>query len=527
MAQAAEIDRADGRYELEGPLLFADVESMATPWSDDVTSEVKQRLRAARQWGDVEADAAIDAFYSTSDRPPEERFYTDALAAIHRTDEAGTGPLNRFLLEPPVLPAWADIDKIQRAQAFYADFRAAAFLGLFYGSMPVSYAASEGCQVLGLVSSLSGDTLRRFWESARFLEDVFTTPFWEADSEGYHTIRGVRLFHAAVRNTVESGSRHISDRPPELGGALWNADWGRPINQEDLLGGAIDWSVMAIQTMDRFGVAMDPDDAEAYYHVWMVVGAMLGVDPDLMTSPERPTELMSYEEAQFTSKLIFFRQFGPSTAGRRLMDGLMGTIAEALPGPMQRIAVSLMYTALNDEVARVLGLPPQGRTERMMTQLASWGRTWRGNETYRRGFRSGVRWVGDRFIEWWEQEYTEVPPYRRGGVEATEIRMPVSLRLTIESYGEIDDVAVILAAIEDLDVVSAPADDDMGYESFGFSTVVTATSAAASSLRAAVRTMRDNVNAVTDIQRAELLIDGRSVPVGQLTDDEIDALFPS
>ena len=529
MAQAAEIDRADARYELEGPLLFADMESMESPWSDvEVANDMKSRLLLARRHGDDAADAAIEAFYAASNRPPEERFYTDPLLAIHRTDESGTGPLNRFLIAPPVLPPWADMEKIERAQAFYADFRAAAFLGLFYGSMPVSYAASEGCQVLGLVSSLSGDTVRRFWESARFLEDVFTTRFWEADSEGYHTIRGVRLFHAAVRHTVESGSRHIVDRPPEFGGATWNSDWGRPINQEDLLGAAIDWSAMAIQVMDRFGVAMDPDDAEAYYHLWMVVGAMLGTDPDLMTSPERPSELMSLEEAQYTAKLIFFRQFGPSTAGRRLMDGLMEMIGEALPRPLQRIAVALMYTALNDEVARVLGLPPAGLPERTMLRLTDWGRTWRRSETYSRGFRGGVRWVGDRFMDWWEQEYTEVPPYRRGGVESTEIRMPQTLHLTIESYGEIDDVAHQLATIGDLDVVTTtPDEDDMGYESLGISTIITATSAVAASLRETVRTMRDNINAAANIQRAELLIDGRSVPVGQLSDAEIDALFPA
>ena len=53
-----------------------------------------------------------------------------------------------------------------------------------------------------------------------------------------------------------------------------------------------------------------------------------------------------------------------------------------------------------------------------MLRLTDWGRTWRRNETYSRGFRGGVRWVGDRFMDWWEQEYTEVPPYRRGGVGA-------------------------------------------------------------------------------------------------------------
>lgn len=524
LEQAAAVDRRDAQTNYEGALLFDDMTlDLRCPWDETVEQEFRASLESARRRGDDEADGAVAAFYRGDSRPPEERFYTDVLAAVARSKPEDRGPLATFLSAPPVLPAWADPEQIQRAQAFYADYRSAAHLGLFYGSMPLSYAASRGCQVLGLVSTLSGDTVRRFWESAKFLEDVFTTPFWEADSDGYAAIRGVRLFHAAVRSTIEAESRHIVHRPPHLEGRVWDHDWGRPINQEDYLGGTIDFSVAAIHVMDRFGVAMDPDDARAYMHTWLVVGAMLGVDEELLTSPADPTQPMSLEEAQFAARVILFRQIGPTIAGRRLMDGLLGLIDDWFPRPLRRIPRAMMYAAMNDELAHVLGLPPAGRTERAFLRLNEEGRSWRTNRLYQRGYRRSIDFVGDRWLAWWENEYQEVPPFRRGGHDAVEVRKPVTLHLTLEVYGEVQDLD--LGGIDHLLVQHRAVEDD-GFESAALTQIVEASSAVGSALRTAVVEMRELVRSAQGLRRAELLIDGRPVALSSLTDEEIDALFP-
>jgi hypothetical protein len=522
-----EIDRLNGNTGFEGPLLFADMtEELDQPWSDEVDRAFRATLEEARSHGDREADDAVATFYAGSNRPPTERYYVDVLQALGRPGSAGNGPLSQFLNAPPTLPDWVDFDEVKRAQDFYADYRTAAHIGLFFGSMPLSYAASKGCQVLGLVSTLTGDTTRRFWESAKFVEDVFTSDFWEQGSEGYASIRGVRLFHAAVRSTIESDSVHIQHRPPELGGRAWNPEWGRPINQEDLLGGTIDWSVATIHVMDRFGVPLSEEHARAYFHTWQVVGWMLGVEDHLLRSPADPSRALTLEEAQYAARIIFFRQIGPTVAGRRLMDGLMSLIDDWFPKPLRRLPRSMMYAALNDDIANVLGLAPAGRPERAFIRLNAAGRTWRGNAAYRRAFTPVIRMVGNRWLTWWQQEYQEVPPYRQGGHQSVETRITTTeLRLTIESYGEIEDLPVELAAIDGVDVHSFVPEDD-GFESMGFTKIVEATSSVASSLRATVRQMRDGINAAQGIKRAELLIDGRAVAVSSLTDAEIDSLFP-
>lgn len=426
-------------------LLFADVtQEMPVPWDNATDARFRAGLAAARSRGDADADAAVADFYAALQPPvpPPDRYYTDVMLQATKW-VSRIGPLGRFLAAEPQLPDWADHELIAKAQAFYGDFRTAAHVGLFYGSMPLSYAAKEGCQVLGLLSTLgstpdrkTGDTVRRFWESTKFVEDVFTTPFWEAGSDGWQSIRGVRLFHAAVRHTIMSDSNRIVHRPPELNGEIWDDAWGLPINQEDMLAATIDWSVATIHVMDRFGVPLDADEAEAYYHTWLVVGYLLGVEEELLMSPADPSRPLTLAESQYGAQVMLFRQIGASRAGRRLMEGLLGLIDDWFPGPMRRLPRAMMYTALNDEIAQVLGLSPPGRPERMFMAVTAAGREWRQNKVYAAAVQRIVRFVGERWLDWWERSYLEVPPYRRGGAAAVYRRIPnvtVTFGSTVEA----------------------------------------------------------------------------------------------
>lgn len=521
----------DGPDEQLQDLLFADLTSeLDAPWTAAVDRAFRSTLDAARLEGDGEADAAVEAFYAASDRPSDERHYTDALKAIAAPSAHGRGPVARFLATPPALPEWADLELIRAGQTFYSEFRTAAHLGLFFGAMPLSYAASKGCQVLGLVSTLNpnSDTVGRFWESTRFVEDVFTTPFWETDSAGYRSIRGVRLFHASVRSMLEAQSIHVARRPsaadPNASGPVWDDALGRPINQEDLFAATLDWSVATIHVMDRFAVPLTEQQALAYFHTWLVVGALLGVDSKLLMSPADPSRPLDLEEAQYAAKAMLDRQIGWTPAGSRLMDGLIDLIDDWFPKPLRRLPRAMMYAALDDEIAGVLGLSPPGRVERAFVRFTAEARTWRRNSLYRRGATHVLEFVGQRWLHWWEQEYQGVPPYRQGGHESIEERIPLSLKVTIEAFGEIQDLPVTLSGIDGLNVASL--EPEAGTRFPGFSQIAELHSDAASSMRAAVRRLRETVNTIAGLQRAEIEVDGKTWAVSALTDQQIDQLFP-
>ena len=64
--------------------------------------------------------------------------------------------------------------------------------------------------------------------------------------------------------------------------APWDPELGLPINQLQLLGTLLSFSVVGIKALGRSGVRVSPYQAEAYIHVWNLVGHQMGIREDLL-----------------------------------------------------------------------------------------------------------------------------------------------------------------------------------------------------------------------------------------------------
>ena len=64
--------------------------------------------------------------------------------------------------------------------------------------------------------------------------------------------------------------------------ARWDDEWGTPINQEDLAGTLMTFSIQILDGFKKFKIPISEKDQEAYLHVWKVIGHVMGVreDPD-------------------------------------------------------------------------------------------------------------------------------------------------------------------------------------------------------------------------------------------------------
>ena len=99
------------------------------------------------------------------------------------------------------------------------------------------------------------------------------------DSRAYQAARGVRLFHGAVRHTILA--------QPEF---RWPQDeLGVPVNQEDLLGTLAAFTVTVIESLDEMGVTCTVEDRDAYLHLWLAIGHLLGVDYDRLYREPPPS----------------------------------------------------------------------------------------------------------------------------------------------------------------------------------------------------------------------------------------------
>ncbi|HEV7758472.1 MAG TPA: oxygenase MpaB family protein, partial [Acidimicrobiales bacterium] len=334
------------------------------------------------------SDDALDAWRAVADEPADElaralltaygvdehggQDETEVLGRAVRMVVAGTATrddaVRDWLLDGPDLPGWADDDLIAAGQRFFGRWPMPIATTLFCAALPTAYAAPHGAAVLAATSRL-GDrpyVSQRLAETGRMVFDALdptTVPrapggsagpgtgagvpgagaprSLHPGSQGYLTVRGVRLLHALVRQTLLN--RHDDPWPLERRGL--------PINQEDMLGALLTFTVTVLDGLDRLGIPVSPREAHAYVHTWRVIGALLSIDEALLPA--------SVGEARAAAAAIGRRQLGPSRDGTALAGELLKEMRLAMPAGCRELPGALVHRLVPD-IADVLGVPRPG-----------------------------------------------------------------------------------------------------------------------------------------------------------------------
>jgi hypothetical protein len=213
-----------------------------------------------------------------------------------------------FYLDPLDL----EPEKVQRACELFARYGSEIGAGLLLAALPESYAAGTGSRVLyGVVSALAaqdGDQLtRRIAATAQFLMDVMvpapvvplpqismsraahpdvvvsvplqvTRGLWglqpcgdsglSVPARALFQVVMLRLRHSYIRLRNRRDVESIL--PP-------GAKHEVLLNQEDLLGTLLTFSVTTFEVLEQLGITWSSDDQAAYLHVWDIVGHYLGI----------------------------------------------------------------------------------------------------------------------------------------------------------------------------------------------------------------------------------------------------------
>lgn len=299
-------------------------------------------LDALRQWGDEPADqlivrlgadvwavnAALRAARRNTDPPPESL----------------PEPARRFMAQL-AQPTWWDASRVLRAQRWAHEHLFSITVSLFCGSLPAAYAADKGARVLWATGRMRGDLDRRIGETARFVLDVLTPGAFEDSGTALAVVTKVRLMHAAVRCML-----------------LQRGGWSDevPINQEDLLGMLLGFSVMITRSLTRLGIAVTAREADDFYHLWRGVGTMLGVHESVL-----PDDAQTAREAM---DRIARRHVRASEHGRALTATLIARMEQHFDVPGLRAAPrALIRYLLGEHTAEILGVtsPPMTPLERL------------------------------------------------------------------------------------------------------------------------------------------------------------------
>ena len=306
-------------------------------------------LDAAGRRGDPVADTGILQHAQTAAPATPSDVVTHVARHLHLPD-GSSPPVRAFLDARPVPTVPTDRRRLDAGARFFADHALEIGSALCCASLPAGYASPRGARVLTLTGELTREPKRRIIETAQLVLDVTTEGALEPGARGYLDTRRVRLMHAAIRYFIANDPcvPRSPGLPAPSGG--WSDGWGVPLNQEDLLGGMLTFTVTVFEALDRLGVRYRSRDAEAYLHLWCVVASLLGVEPALLPQDRA--------EAEATAELIRSRQLGPSEDGRLLTDALVGALDDYVFDRVKGVIPAAIHWFLGDPVAQHLGLQP-------------------------------------------------------------------------------------------------------------------------------------------------------------------------
>ncbi len=316
-------------------------------------------LDEMRTCGDDLADEAVGMLYADGD--------IAAVNALMRTLVVNDGMPSDKL--PPIIVDYLartsavptlEMPKIRRGEALFGTLGPEMLLVLGFYSLPASYAARKGVQVLYRTAYLLKRPVRRVFETTQMVVDVMAKDGLGPDGRGVRTAQKVRLLHAAVRHLLT----HDPHQP-------WDPSLGVPLNQEDLAGTLTVFSYVVLDGLSRLGIAISDDDREAYIHAWAAVGRIMGVREELIPA--------SFAEAKELAQIIYTRQIAESPEGAAMANALVEGLQTILPHSLHGMPASLIHFFLDSDpfthqdVAAMLKVPPADWTESLTKVIGAVG----------------------------------------------------------------------------------------------------------------------------------------------------------
>lgn len=313
---------------------------MADPrWSDDALDHL-------RTLGDPDADRVIDDLFARGDDVV--RAVNTLMRDLVENNDVPAASLPeaaRAYFLASGLPPWADPARIARGQGVFHRYGPLVILLLNTYSLPICYAAAKGAQVLVRTGRLQSNPHRRIVETAQLVVDVMGPGGLDPASgrgAGLRSAQKVRLMHATIR--------HLLGQDP-----TWDPEFGVPINQEDMLGTLMSFSVATLDGLQRLGVELDAAEVDAYMHTWNVVGAVMGIRHELL-----PADFAGGREL---ADRIGERHFRACPEGQALTRSLLEMMAHLVPGNLlDHVPAEFVRHFVGDRVADMLAVPAARRS---------------------------------------------------------------------------------------------------------------------------------------------------------------------
>lgn len=298
-------------------------------YSDDLLNSFRTRQ-------DPDADAVIAAYF------PNDKNLLQA-HLNHINDNSATLPDDVYLSLGELLGTVRsqaknfDKEELKKGHRFFSNYASDIMLLLGFMSLPYCYAAANGAQVLVKSRRILNDPASRLMDTASFVFEVMSPEAFLPQGKGLVSILKVRLLHAATRWYINNEGS-------------WDSKLlGHPINQEDMAGTNLSFSLITVRGLRKMGKFITPESAFNYINYWNKIGLLMGLDKELL--PKTNKETFALE------RNIRVRQFKNSEAGTVLTQSLLKYYQQATKdSPLEGYSKTFMNYLLGDKVSRMIGL---------------------------------------------------------------------------------------------------------------------------------------------------------------------------
>lgn len=298
-------------------------------------------LDSRRLVGDTDADTFVKEVFADPIRKKNLQNWIMLETSSEALDQLiQEYPHISFISNSRALPDWADPALMRQGSAFFARHSEMimSLLGLL--SLPYCYTAAKGAMVLHLTELIRNQTTKRLFDTAIFIWEVLAPNAFDEKGKAFAEIIKVRIIHAFVRHYILSSGK-------------WDDSWGLPINQEDMAGTNLSFSLIVIRGLRKLGYSVSKSDVEAFLHVWAVIGSLSGLENELIPENATPAELLDARIKQ--------RQFTGSVHGKELTQALIGHILSVNESKATAEDIKgLMRYLLGDDISEKLAIDTPG-----------------------------------------------------------------------------------------------------------------------------------------------------------------------
>jgi hypothetical protein len=274
-------------------------------------------LNALRQKMDPAADAVIESIFKSK----ESAKLREVLAGLASNDSAElasffdpkeASTIYNFLnTELNQKFTDYDIEMFEQASKIWQEHGVQFVAILLFRALPFTYVAEKPANVLRMTKLLEAQPSRRVFETAQFVFDVMDNEWWKPGKRGILTALKIRLMHASIRYMLlnSEGNEKYDE-----------ARWGKPINQEDMIGTNQVFSLEFFKGMELLGEPLTEKEQKAWFHTWKVIARIMGMEEQLLSD--------TVEEAWDLQLAIYKHLFSDEVfAGAGLSAALVQTIS--------------------------------------------------------------------------------------------------------------------------------------------------------------------------------------------------------